>query len=228
MSQCYPTTSDECDLPSPAGADGERWNENLASFERIATNNRASLIWTARRLTPFYEDAEDIVQESLLRAFHNLSRFRGEAKMSTWIQSIVRNTARDWLRRQRGRIILSLEHIRNEDDESKGFDVPDPARGPEDLLAISELESIMLAEVDKLDERFRGAIKMCQLGEVTQKEFASLFKIEVMTVKSRVFKAKASLRRSMTSMVNQDRVRAAGSRVRSSQAYPDHQVLVSA
>jgi RNA polymerase sigma-70 factor (ECF subfamily) len=197
MIQRCSTVSEECVLTSPAGDDGECWSEKLASFERIAIGNRASFIWMARRLTPFYEDAEDIVQESLLRAFHNLSQFRGDAKMSTWIQSIVRNTARDWLRRQRGRIVLSLEHIRNDDDESQGFDISDPARGPEELLAVSELERIMLAEVDKLGENYRGAIKMCQLGEVPQKEVASLFKVNVLTLKSRVFKAKASLRRSM-------------------------------
>ncbi len=200
-----PTVSEESVLPSQAGAAGECWSDKLASFEGTVAKNRANLVWLARRLTPFHEDAEDIVQESLLRAYHNLSQFRGEAKMSTWIQSIVRNTARDWLRRYRGHIVLSLEHIRNEDDESQGLDVSDPARNPEDSLAITELERIMLAEVDKLGEHYRGAITMCRFGEVPQKEAASFFKISVLTLKSRIFKAKASLRRSMTRMGCLDR-----------------------
>lgn len=200
MSLPCSTISEECDLPTQAGAAGGRWNDKLACFERNVRKNRANLIWLARRLTPFYEDAEDIVQESLLRAYHHLPQFRGEAKMSTWIQSIVRNTARDWLRRHRGRIVLSFEHIRNEDDELPAFDVPDPARNPEDSLAIGELERIMLAEVDKLGEHYRSAVTLCMLGEVPQKEVASRLKVNVLTLKSRIFKAKASLRRSMTRM----------------------------
>jgi len=175
-------------------------SELLETFERLSIENRAQLVWLARRLTPFYEDAEDIVQESLMRAYYNLHKFRGEAKMSTWIQSIVRNTARDWLRRHRGRVVLSLEHIRNEDDDSQGFDVSDPARSPEDLIALNELERMMLGEVNKLTENYRSAITLCHLHEMPQKEVARRFSINVLTLKSRVFKAKASLRKSMTRM----------------------------
>lgn len=222
MSLHCSTIPEECNLPSQAGAAGGCWNDKVESFERAAENNRESLIWLARRLTPFYEDAEDIVQESLLRAYHNLSKFRGEAKMSTWIQSIVRNTARDWLRRQRGRVVLSLEHIRNEDDEAPVFDVSDSARSPEELAAITELERIMLDEVNKLTERYRSAITLCQLDEVPQKEVASRFNINVLTLKSRVFKAKASLRRSMTRMATLNRAGHVATRQESLEAGPAH------
>jgi len=222
MSGCCSTVFDACDLPSQASSAGECWGDKVASFERTVREKRASLIWLARRLTPFSEDAEDIVQESLLRAYNNLSHFRGDAKMSTWIQSIVRNTACDWMRRQRGRVVLSLEHIRNEDDESPGFDVSDPARSPEDLLAISELERIMLAEIDKLGEGYRNAITMCQLGELPQKEVASLFKVNVLTMKSRIFKAKASLRKSMLRIGNTNPASQSDSRGRSLQAGHAH------
>jgi len=187
-------------LLSSADAADARLNDKRASFERTVKSRHAHFVWAARRMTPFQEDAEDIVQESLLRAYRSLSEFRGEAKMSTWIQSIIRNTARDWLRRQRGRVVLSLEHIRNEDDEAGGFDVIDPARSPEDSFAITELERMMLAEVDKLSECYRSAITACQLGEMAQAEAAGRFKVSVMTLKSRIFKAKASLRRSMAGL----------------------------
>lgn len=216
-SRCF-IVSDAGDFASPANPAGECWDNKVASFEDTATKNRASLVWLARRLTPFYEDAEDIVQESLLRAYDNLAKFRGDAKMSTWIQSIVRNTARDWLRKGRGRVLLSLEHMRNEDDESPGFDLADPGRSPEELIAISELEHMMLAEVDKLGERYRSAIKMCPLGELPQKDVARLFKINVLTLKSRVFKAKASLRRSMIRIGNINAAGQVSSRARSSDA----------
>ncbi|HUB53065.1 MAG TPA: RNA polymerase sigma factor [Terracidiphilus sp.] len=186
-----------CALNPPADAAHECLNNKLADFERTVRNHHAQFVWVARRITPFHEDAEDIVQESLLRAYRNLSDFRGEAKMSTWIQSIIRNTARDWLRRQRGRVLLSLEHMRNEADDAGGFDVVDPERSPEDSLALSELERIMLAEVDRLNENYRGAITACQLSGMAQAEAASRFQVSVMTLKSRIFKAKANLRRSM-------------------------------
>ena len=77
------------------------WENRVASFVQAAERRRAYYLRLARRVTPCHQEAEDIVQDALLRAFRNLPQFRGEAQMTTWLQTIVQNAAREWLRERR-------------------------------------------------------------------------------------------------------------------------------
>jgi hypothetical protein len=105
----------------PAG-----WEDKLGIFLQASEQCRAQLLWQAQRFTSSREEAEDIVQEALFRAFKNLPRFRGESQMGTWLHVIVRNVGREWLRNRKGRAYLPLEHARNGDDEPQMLDYPDP------------------------------------------------------------------------------------------------------
>ena len=68
-------------------------------------------------MTTSTDDAEEIVQHALLKAFANLSRFRGDAKMRTWLHSIVLNTAREHLRNQKRRVRLQQVGLYEGEDE---------------------------------------------------------------------------------------------------------------
>ncbi|MGO9776953.1 MAG: RNA polymerase sigma factor [Terracidiphilus sp.] len=78
-----------CIQSDPAVREGK-----FETFLQLAEQRRAQLLWYARRITNNREEAEDIVQEALLRAFKNLSRFRGESQMGTWLCVIVQTFGR--------------------------------------------------------------------------------------------------------------------------------------
>jgi hypothetical protein len=63
----------------------------LAAFVQMAKDRRQKLLWIAQRITRNRDEAEDIVQEALMRAFKNLPQFRGESQMATWLGVIVLN-----------------------------------------------------------------------------------------------------------------------------------------
>jgi RNA polymerase sigma-70 factor, ECF subfamily len=151
----------------------------------------------ARRLTQCNEDAEDILQESFMKAFKALSRFRGEAQMSSWLGAIVQNTAHEHLRSRRGRVFLSFEYMSRDDNDVVEFNLPDPGKNPEQAWESREMENILREEVSKLSFVCRRAIELCVLDERPQLEVADSGNLSVATMKSRVFRGKRILARSL-------------------------------
>jgi RNA polymerase sigma-70 factor, ECF subfamily len=172
-------------------------DDKLVTFAQTAEKHRAQLLWLAQRITPQREEAEDIVQEALLKAFRNLAQFRGDAQMSTWLRAIVQNTARDWLRNQKGRVQLPLEQTNPADGATMLFDFPHPAENPEDRCERKELEWILRSELKKLNSVSRRAIQLCVLEELSHRAAAHALNVSVITVKSRVFSGKQRLKRAV-------------------------------
>ncbi len=171
--------------------------DKLVRFTQAAEKHRAQLLWLAQRITPQREEAEDIVQEALLKAFRSLAQFRGDAQMSTWLRAIVQNTARDWLRNQKGRVLLPLEQTRPSEGSAILFDFPHPAENPEERCERKELEWILRREIRKLNSVSRRALQLCVLEEFSHRAAAHALNISVITVKSRVFSGKQRLKRTV-------------------------------
>lgn len=172
--------------------DASVWESKVASFVEASERRRAHYLRLAHRVTPCHQEAEDIVQEALLRAFRNLPHFRGEAQMTTWLQTIVQNAAREWLREQRGPRLISLE--KDDDSDFAAIDLPDPGRTPEQHCAHSEMRHILLTEIGNLSSACRQAVRMCALEGASQEEAANLLDVSVAAIKARVFSARRQLR----------------------------------
>ncbi len=185
-----------------ANQDGGRscaaWDGKFVTFTEIAERRRAQLLWLAQRMTNNREEAEDILQEALLKAFKSLGQFRGESQMGTWIAVIVRNTGREWLRRQKRWTCLPLEEIHDRDEDPMELDLPDPTSDPEQCCERKELERIMFAEMNGLDSVCTTALRMCVLEELSHLEAARAMGVNVFTVKSRIFHGKRLLKRAVS------------------------------
>jgi len=169
----------------------------LREFLETAEQRRPQLLRMALRLTQCNEDAEDILQESFMKAFRALSKFRGEARMSSWLGAIVQNTAREHLRSRRGRVFVSIEYMSKDDNEVVEINLPDPGKNPEEAWETGEMENILRDEVSKLSFVCRRAIELCVLEERPQLEVAGAANLSVATMKSRVFRGKRILANSL-------------------------------
>jgi RNA polymerase sigma-70 factor (ECF subfamily) len=172
--------------------------DRLQEFLETAERRRPQLLRMARRLSDCNEDAEDIVQESFMKAFKALDRFRGESQMSSWLGAIVQNTAHEHLRSRRGRIFVSIEYLSRKDNEVVEIDLPDPGKNPEETWRSREMENILRDEVGKLGKVCRRAIEMCVLEENPQLIAAESLNLNVATMKSRVFRGKRILERTVS------------------------------
>jgi RNA polymerase sigma-70 factor (ECF subfamily) len=78
-------------------------------FEAIVRQYSEQLYWTIRRMVLSHDDANDVLQNALLKAWNGLSTFHGESKLSTWLSRIAINESVDFLRRQKARATLSTD-----------------------------------------------------------------------------------------------------------------------
>lgn len=177
-------------------------NGMCATFAEVAERRRSQLLWLAQRMTNNREEAEDVLQEALLKAYKNLGKFRGEAQMGTWIAVIVRNTGREWLRRQKRCINLPLEELRDRDEEPLVLDFADSAENPEQRCARKELSGMMFAEIEALESVCKSALEMCTLDELSHVEAAHALGVNVFTIKSRIFHGKRLLKRAIAQRLN--------------------------
>jgi RNA polymerase sigma-70 factor (ECF subfamily) len=163
------------------------WKGKLVTFTQVTEQRRAQLLWLAQRITRNHDEAEDVVQEAIFRAFKRLPQFGGESQISTWLGVIVKNTGREWLRDRRGSVCLSLEYARNSDDQPILLDFPDPGRNPEQCCVRKEMDDILLSEIDGLNSVFKSTIKMCAIEEGSYREAAHALGVSIAAIKSQVF-----------------------------------------
>jgi len=182
-------------------------HEAIAEFTRIASEYRSRLLLAARRFAPTGVDAEDVVQDALLKAYKSLAQFRDESQMKTWLYKITENSARDYWRRKKGRNDVSLEQAWNQGDSTLVLDPQDPARSPEEILLFKEMCSILIDEIENLSFGRRQVFKLCIFEELPQRIVAKRLSIQVVTVKARIFNARRGLKDSIQRRAREGRGR---------------------
>jgi RNA polymerase sigma-70 factor (ECF subfamily) len=147
------------------------------AFERLVEGHQHRLYTLAARVLGSREDADDAVQEALVRAWLALPRFRGDARFSTWLYRIVVNAAHDVRAKRRA---VPVE------------DPPDLA-DPRDRFAEQELSGELQRALDALDESYRVAVVLYDVLGCSYAEIAEMTGVAEGTVKSRIFRGRSEL-----------------------------------
>ena len=148
----------------------------------------------ALRITNNPADAEDVLQDSFLKAYRNLPQFRGESSLSTWLSSIVTNQAITTLRQRFSRNEVSLDKGTRtaEKREVMPFAV-DPHDSPETGAMKEEFRSIFARTIEELDEKLRVIFVLREMGDFSMEELAEVLELSVSAAKSRLFEARKRL-----------------------------------
>lgn len=151
----------------------------------------------ARWLTRSDQDAEDVVQESCLRALKFFDSFRGENGRA-WLLTIVRRTCYSWLAKNRP------PQLSSEPNEEL-YEIEDPAPHPEILLArSSDLDAVRQA-IEQLPAEFREVIVLREMEGLSYKEIADAVDVPIGTVMSRLARARKHLQQQLTHQTNLER-----------------------
>jgi len=140
------------------------------------------------------EDAEDVVQQSLQKAFLHLKKFEGESLFSTWLTRIAINEVLMLLRKKRGSRELSIDDSIVGEEALLALEIPDSRQSPEDNYSQRERQRILSAALNELPHRTRRAIQLRELDERSTEETARIMGISVGAVKARVFHGRRKLR----------------------------------
>lgn len=133
------------------------------------------------------EDAEDVVQEAIVRAIRAAPRYRAEEAWAPWFMAIVRNLCRDHLRKRRTRTAAPLDKT-----------IPDPNPTPEFALMLNERNTMLAAAVQSLKDAHRIPLMMHYTLGLTLDETALALGLRRSTVVGRIAAALRILRRAMT------------------------------
>jgi len=181
------TWSDEELVTRSIGGDAESFNQLVLRWER-------PIYALAYRTLGREEDARDVCQETFLRAYRALSRFRGEAKFSSWLYRITLNLCRDWIRRQRRTPVVQLpEYV----DVLELQASREPSEPIENIVARNDLTRAVEKAMAKLPEEQRTAIILKEYHGLTFQEIADLAGCPLSTVKTRLYQGLAVLRREL-------------------------------
>jgi RNA polymerase sigma-70 factor (ECF subfamily) len=166
------------------------------AFEKVYQALRPRLLNIATRITGNHEDAEDAVQDSLMRAYLYIEEFQGNAAFSTWLTRILVNSALMINRKNRNAHQVSVEDLNWPGVPGSHFQIPDPSPNPEQILVHRERTRILHGAIRKLSPGMRAAVEAAQAHDLPIKETAKVLDISVAAVKGRLLHARAHLRKS--------------------------------
>lgn len=183
----YMPSTDEELVAQSQGGDAESFNQLVLRWER-------PIFALAYRTIGREEEARDVCQETFLRAYRALPRFRREAKFSSWIYRIALNLCRDWMRRERRAPMMQPP------DDVELMDIAaaaEPSESIEDLVARRDLTRLVERAMAHLPEEQRTAIVLKEYQGLTFQEIADVVGCPLSTVKTRLYQGLTVLRREL-------------------------------
>ncbi len=165
-------------------------------FRTIMQQHNRRLYRVARGVLGDDSEAEDVVQETYLRAFRNLAGFRGESSLATWLTRIAINEALGGKRTRRPTTDLSKLDLVDEQGEARVLMFPGVRAGadPEADASRAQIRRLLERGIDELPENFRIVFVMRDIEQMTVEETASQLDILPETVKTRLHRARRLLR----------------------------------
>ena len=162
--------------------------EGVPSWEQVAREHGRFLYSVAYRLTGNHEDAQDLVQEVLLRVRRGLATYR-PGSLHAWLSRITTNAFLDDARRRTRRPVVPLGH--NPDR------VVPAAPDPQSVLDMEQLPDDVQAALGRLSEEYRAAVVLCDVVGLSYEEIGEALNIPVGTVRSRIHRGRAQLREAL-------------------------------
>lgn len=158
-------------------------------FEELIVPEMAFLARVARSMSHSAAEADDLAQDTLLKAYRAMDRFDGRHPKA-WLARIARNTAIN--RDQRNREFLLSEDgiVEPEDDGSQGAD-------PEEIVTSADVDEVLRAALDALPPAFRVIVQLVDVEDLSYQEAADALEIPVGTVMSRLHRARRRMRQAL-------------------------------
>lgn len=172
-----------------------------AAVRTITTRYNRRLFRVARGILRNDAEAEDVVQETYVRAFTGLDMFRGDAAFGTWITRIAMNEALGRLRKQRPTVDWATYGENRAQAQIIDFPASAVSPDPEKTMAQGEVRVVLEKAIDRLPDLFRVVFVARVVEGMTVEETADLFNLKPETVKTRLHRARTLLRDALESQL---------------------------
>lgn len=173
---------------------------DVSAFSQLITQYERKIYRLAKRITQSDEDAEDVLQDSFMKAYEHLDSFQGNSKFYTWLVRITVNEALMKLRKRKGDKTVSLDDPGDNGDEPIVREIAVWEGDPEQRYSQEELRSLLDDAIQNLKPSFRTVFLLRDVEELSTEETASLLNLSIPAVKSRLLRARLDLRERLTRM----------------------------
>jgi RNA polymerase sigma-70 factor (ECF subfamily) len=183
---------DEADLVAKAKAgDADAFTDLVNQYER-------RVFRMAKQITQNDEDAEDVLQETFLKAYSHLDDFQGNSKFYTWLVRIAVNEALMKLRKRRSDKTVPLDEPIDTGEDVVAREVAVWADNPEQRYSREEMADILEEAVQSLKPAYRTVFVLRDIEEMSIEETAEALGLSISAVKSRLLRARLQLREKLT------------------------------
>ena len=165
-------------------------DDDERAFGELVHRYEAKVYSLALKMLRNPEDAEDVLQDTFLRAYRGIKSFQGNSTISTWIYRITANSALMRLRRKQ----LPTVSIDDADEREAPINIADWAPGPAEQLLTKETQQAMNDAVESLPPEFRQVFVLRDVEEMSNSEVAEILDLSVAAVKSRLHRARLKVR----------------------------------
>jgi len=168
------------------------------AFGELVRRYEGKIFRLAQHITQNREDAEDVLQETFLKAYEHLDQFKGDSKFYTWIVRIAVNQALMKLRRRKTDKSVSLDETIDTGEDTITREIAAWDEDPEQRFSREELGEILDTAVDSLEPPYRSVFVLRDIEELSTEETAEALSLSVPAVKSRLLRARLQLREKLT------------------------------
>ena len=179
--------------------------EATKRFYDLIWPHRSAVLRTAQLLVSSVHDAEDLSQETMMKAFRSVDHFRPGTDAKKWLMTILRNTRIDRLRAAGGSKALSLDQLVVEPAEGAAPEAEEPWEKPQDILAGFADRDIIDA-LQRLTEEDRWTLLLVDVEGLDQQEAAKILDVPVGTIKSRAHRGRKLLRQALLPVAKKRRL----------------------
>jgi RNA polymerase sigma-70 factor, ECF subfamily len=176
---------------------------NQEAFRPLVERYSHRLFRLAYRMAGNENDAEELVQETFLRAYRNLARFEARSNFGTWLYRICTNCSLDYLRRRRPQ--SELQELDNPEGSFSANDISHPSPSPERLFLSAEMLREMEAAIDQLTPTERTAFALRHQEGLSIEEISHILGLRISATKNAVFRGVQKLRRALAPLAGQAR-----------------------
>jgi len=177
---------------------GQAREGDTEAFGALVRRYEGKIFRLAQHVTQNREDAEDVLQETFLKAYEHLDQFKGDSKFYTWIVRIAVNQALMKLRRRKTDKSVSLDETIDTGEDTVVREIAAWGEDPEQRFSREELGEILDGAIEGLDPLYRSVFVLRDIEELSTEETADALGLSVPAVKSRLLRARLQLREKLT------------------------------
>jgi RNA polymerase sigma-70 factor (ECF subfamily) len=167
--------------------------EDMRAYDALVRRYQERIYATVYHMTSNHEDANDLTQETFIKAFRALKSFKGDSSFYTWIYRIAVNKTINFLKQRKNRVQMSLNDMDFNAENDPDLVALVSEKTPRRDLSLSELQEKLNAALLKLSEHHRMVVTLHDIQGLSHDEIGKIMDCNVGTVRSRLFYARQQL-----------------------------------